>query len=25
VGLPVEDFLDNRYSDATGKLDILSL
>ena len=25
VGLPVEDFLDNRYSDATGTLDILSI
>jgi len=25
VGIPVEDFLENRYSDATGKLDLLSL
>ncbi len=25
VGLPVEDFLDNRYSDSTGTLDILSI
>ncbi len=25
LGMPVEDFLDNRYSDATGKLDILSI
>ncbi len=25
VGLPVEDFLDNRYSDSTGTLDLLSL
>jgi hypothetical protein len=25
VGLPVEDFLDNRYSDSTGRLDVLSI
>ena len=25
LNIPVEDYLDNKYSDATGKLDILSI